>query len=298
MKRIAPYILIVLLCFSVRSSAQDELEEIKQIEDTLLITADSMYHAFIPDERPEYAQRFVKQLIQALKVDNSFSYDFPKLQEVINIVYPEDKSFRIFNWAIAPTKVTRRYYGAIQMNSEELKLHGLIDYSGVMRKCREDSVLTGGKWYGGLIYKLIPKEVNGETIYTVFTLNAASAISNKKVLDPMKITEDGVVFGAPIFGLNSECNPAKPINRFVIEYKKEVQASMNWDADFNAIYFDRLVSQMNDPNRKYTFVPSGQYDGFKWKGNKWEFVKNLIPVDNRKDGEAPSPTPLFDNDED
>lgn len=273
------------------AKAQEGLEQIKQIEDSLVLVADSMYHAFIPDERIPYAQRFIKMLVEALKEPNSWAYEFPELKETINIMYPEDKAFRIFNWAIAPTENTRRYYGAVQMPGEELKLYPLIDYSGELKKCGEDSVLTHGKWYGVLFYKIIAHEIDGETVYTMFGLNSSSPISNKKVLDPMKITEDGLVFGAPIFNVASECTPNQRVKRFIIEYKKDVQASMNWDESFKAIVFDRLVSQVNDPNRKYTFVPSGAYDGFKWKGDEWSFMQNLIPIEIREDGEAPTPVP-------
>jgi len=287
------YTLLLALAMVVLAppvKAQD-IDKLSRMEDTLLVAADSMYHAFIPDFRIEYTEKFVKQLVQALKQPNSWNYDFPKLKEVINIIYPDDKSFRIFNWVIAPTEVSRRYYGAIQLPSEQLKLFPLIDYSSEIKKCVEDTVLTNGKWYGGLIYRIMPQTVDGETVYTVFSLNASSPLSNKKILDPMIVTDKGVTFGAPIFEYNSSCNPDRLINRFVLEYKKEVQASMNWDPEFNAIYFDRLVSQVNDPNRKYTYVPSGHYDGFKWKGEKWSLVENLIPIDVRADGEAPVPSP-------
>ncbi len=286
-----PLILIISLFIGTGAHAQDDANKISRIEDSLLITADSMYHAFIPDFRIEYTEKFVKQLVQALKQPGSWNYEFPKLKEIINIMYPDDKSFRIFNWVIAPTEVTRRYYGAIQLPSESLKLFPLIDYSSEIKKCAEDTVLTRGKWYGGMIYRIMPQKVDGETIYTVFSLNASSPISNKKILDPMIVTDTGVIFGAEIFEYHSSCNPDKPVKRFILEYKKEVQASMNWDDEFSAIYFDRLVSQVNDPKRKYTYVPSGQYDGFKWKGDKWSFVQNLIPIDVREDGEAPVPNP-------
>lgn len=285
--------LVILLGITNKTNAQDDFSVIQQIEDSMLYTADSMYHAFIPDERAIYTERFVKQLVQALKEPDSWNYKFPKLGELINIIYPEDKSFRIFNWGIAPTEHTRRYYGAIQLPTAELKLFPLIDYSSKIKDCVEDTVLTGGKWMGGIIYKLMPQKVNGEMVYTVFTMNASSPLSNKKMLDPMIITEEGVRFGAPIFEYNSTCHPEKLVNRFVIEYKKDVHASMNWEDDFSAIYFDRLVSQVNDPRRKYTYVPSGNYDGFKWKGNKWGFVENLIPIDYREDGQAPTPKPKF-----
>ena len=100
-------------------SANAQNTELKAMEDTLVVTADSMYNAFIEDQRIEYNEKFVKQLVRALKIKGSYSYPFNELQKKINIISPEDNKFRIFNWSIAPTDITRRYYGAIQMNSEE-----------------------------------------------------------------------------------------------------------------------------------------------------------------------------------
>ena len=273
-------------------SANAQNTELKAMEDTLVVTADSMYNAFIEDQRIEYNEKFVKQLVRALKIKGSYSYPFNELQKKINIISPEDNKFRIFNWSIAPTDITRRYYGAIQMNSEELKLFPLFDYTPNLTKGAEDSVLANGKWYGALYYRIITNNVDGEPVYTLFGLNASSAISNKKVMDPLTITPTGPVFGAPIFNVRSEGRPSERVNRFIIEYKKEVQASMNWDAEMNAVYFDKLVSQVNDPIRKYTFVPSGQYDGFRWSNGFWNYVQDLIPIDALKDGEAPSPIPV------
>jgi hypothetical protein len=59
------------------------------------------------------------------------------------------------------------------------------------------------------------------------------------------------------------------------------------------VYFDRLASDVNDPNRKYTYVPSGQYDGFKWEGDQWQFKQDLIPVQDLGDGKAPDGQPAF-----
>jgi hypothetical protein len=111
-------------------------------------------------------------------------------------------------------------------------------------------------------------------------------------MDPMELTPNGPVFGAPIFNVRSQTNPSARINRFVMEYKKEVSASLNWDTEMNVVYFDKLVSQVNDPNRKYTYVPSGEYDGFRWQGSEWGYVTNLIPIEMRKDGEAPEAAPV------
>jgi hypothetical protein len=290
-KTFASLILMFLLGFG-KAGAQD-FTEIRAIEDSLVVKADSMYTGFIPEMRVIYTEQFVKMLIRALKKPNSYSYNFPKLKEKINIIGPEDKSFRMFNWAIAPSDVTRRYYGAIQLPGEQLKLFPLMDHSDNMKKGTEDSVLTNGRWYGALYYRIMPVEVEGRTVYTMFGLNASSPLSNKKVMDPLTITAKGPVFGAPIFNVRSQGRPSERINRFVIEYKKSVQASLNWDKELNAVYVDKLVSDVNDPNRKYTFVPSGQVDGLRWSNGYWNYVEDLIPVDPLTDGKAPAPNPII-----
>src|SRR5437763_1738973 len=132
---------IFLSLFAVSAYAQDNMAKIKSVEDSLLVTADSMYYAFIPEERNIYNEKFVKQLLRALKYTGSYSYSFERLGNKINIITPDDKSFRIFNWAIAPTEVTRRYYGAVQMPGDQLKLFPLIDYTTEAGKGAEDSIL-------------------------------------------------------------------------------------------------------------------------------------------------------------
>jgi hypothetical protein len=272
-------------------SAQDNDRQIKAVEDSLLVTADSMYNAFLPEMRSIHNEKFVKQLVRALKIPGSYNYKFERLGSKINIIYPEDKAFRIFNWSIASSDVTLRYYGALQMPGTQLKLYPLVDYTAEMGKGAEDSILTNGKWFGALYYRIIPQEVNGTVVYTLFGKNASSPLTDKKVLDPLTITDKGPVFGAPIFNVRSQNKPNERVNRFIMEYKKQVQASLNWDNDMNAIFFDRLASDVNDPNRKYTFVPTGQYDGFRWSEGYWNYLQDLIPIAPLKDGEAPQPVP-------
>ena len=263
------------------------MERLQIMEDSLLTTADSMYNAFLSDTHIFYSERFVRQLIHALKIPNSYYYPFSKLKDKINIISSDDNAFRMFNWEITPSNILKRYYGAIQMPEEKLKLYGLIDYTDEMGKGAEDSILRGGKWFGAIVYRIMPHDVQGQTVYTLFGLNASSPLSNKKVLDPMTIDERGVTFGAPIFGVVSENYPNRRINRFVLEYKKGVQAMLNWDDEKKIIVFDKLVSQGNDPHRKYTYVPSGQYDGFRWNNDTWNYLTDLLPVTILKDGEAP-----------
>ncbi|MES2702286.1 MAG: hypothetical protein V4649_06585 [Bacteroidota bacterium] len=288
-------VLVLALFAGTASRAQGidprNLEKLQIMEDSLLRTADSMFNAFLPDAHLTYSERFARQLVRTLKIPNSYLYPFDTLGKLVNIIEADDKAFRVFNWAIAPTPATKRYYGAIQMAGEQLKLYGLLDYTEQMGKGAEDSVLTKGKWFGALYYRIMSQQVQGRKVYFLFGYNAGSMVSNKKVLDPLIIDERGVTFGAPVFGVASNNFPKQRINRFILEYKKDVQVSMNWNQDRQAIIFDNLVSQMNDPNRKYTFIPSGQYDALRWDNGMWNYMRDVMPVTILKDGDAPDEAP-------
>ena len=275
-----------------RSWAQEritphDLEKMQIMEDSMLVTVDSMYEAFLPDSHIGYSERFIRQLVKTLKIPNSYQYPFNKLKERINIMYADDQAFRIFNWDVDMSDIFKRYYGAIQLPSENLKLYGLTDCSQQILKGAEDSTFTGGKWYGAMYYRIMATEVGGHKMYTMFGYSSASPLSNKKILDPLIITDNSITFGAPVFGIGSKNFPRQPIKRFILEYKKGVHVSMNWDKEHNVIVFDNLSSQINDPNRKYTYVPSGQYDGFRWDNGMWNYLHDLIPINPVQDGETP-----------
>lgn len=266
--------------------AAGDLQKLRIYEDSLVATADSMLLGIMPEDRLESTYKFVRQLKAALTVPNSFAYPFDSLSRYVNIIGPDDKSFRIFNWSVSTDANAQRYYGAIQMRDADLKLYGLSDQSSRIQKGAMDSVLEGGRWFGALYYRIMPTTVDGQPAYTLFGLNESNPLSNRKVLDVLQFSGKGPVFGARIFGVRSP-DTREQAARFVMEYKKNVVAALNFNPEMNAIYFDRLESDANDPGRKYTYVPTGQYDGFRWQNGQWIFVKDLIPVTILKDGENP-----------
>lgn len=285
--RFACLSMFCLLAWNTSGAQVERSLTIAQLEDSLVRTADSMYSAFLPDTRISYSGRFARQLVQALKNPDSWNYKFEKLTTKINILYPEDASFRIFNWEVAPTDDSRRYYGAIQLPSTELKLYGLVDYSQELGKAAEDTVLSGGKWFGALYYRIHTATINGAPVYVLFGRNAGNRLSTKKILEPLSFRTDGPVFGAQIFNVGSVARSGERVNRFILEFKKDIQVGLNWDPTQKMIYFDNLVSQVNDPARKYTYVPSGQIDGFRFNGRSFDFVQDIVQIVPRHDGQAP-----------
>jgi hypothetical protein len=52
------------------------------------------------------------------------------------------------------------------------------------------------------------------------------------------------------------------------------------------IVFDHLISESNEPQKKFTLIPDGDYEGFKWQNGKWVHVTKLFNQ-ALKDGQAP-----------
>lgn len=268
------------------SIAPEDLKLLQSREQLLMGIADSITLGNLPEDRLDYVYKFVKELKTTLVIPNSFYYGFDSLSRHINIISPEDKAFRIFNWSVTTASNTERYYGAIQMPGSSLKLYGLIDKSAEMQRGAMDSVLDKGKWFGATYYRIMPVTVDGQQTYTLFGMNSANPLSNRKVLDLLWFTKDGPVFGAPVFGVRSPDTKQAAV-RFILEYKKNIVVTLNYKPELNGIYFDHLESETNDPGRRYTYIPTGQYDGFRWQNGMWTFVKDIIPITLLPEGQQP-----------
>jgi len=289
----AALLLTLLAGFTFTSTAQkniskEDMAVLSQVEDTLVSLADSMAHAPVPDDRIDFCVRFTRHLRKALDMPGSFSYPFSRLATKIHILYPEDKSFRIFNWLIAPAAHVRRYYGAVQMAGTEPKYYPLKDYSDELERGAETAMLNNEHWYGCEYYRIMEQDIQGQKAYLLFGFNSNGATSNKKVLDVLSFDSQGPVFGAPVFTMpDVRGQRLQKQNRVILEFKKEAQIYLNYDESRKMIVFSRLASEVTDPNRKNTYIPTGQMDGLRWEGNEFLFVKDAIPVLRLQDGQAP-----------
>lgn len=247
-------------------------------EDSLLSAVDSMNRVAVLEERIEYCHTFVKKLSHLLKEPNSFQHPFTELSKKIHILYPEDRSFRILNWPVEYAPARFRYYGAIQ--KADGTVYPLVDKSEAM----EDKELLGlqdnKNWYGVEYYKILSqKDAAGKTVYFVFGVNHNNKNTSVKTLDALSIQGNRVVFGGDYFNNGNK--------RFLIEYQKGAQVSLNYDTEKGMVVYNALESEINQPLRKNTLVPNGELDGLKWSNYQWQLVKNLVPILKLKDGQAP-----------
>jgi len=268
----------------------------QQHEDTLKGYADSIVNAETATKRFVADSSFIRSLVRALREPNSFYYPFDSL-ETISRLYAPDSSFRIFTWQFKKDDYLYLQEGAIQMKQADgsLKLFPLFDYSMFTSKPL-DSVRTRRNWIGAIYYKIILKTWQGRKYYTLLGFDDFSETSNKKWMEVLTFNEQGEPqFGGPYFSFAQD-SVHKPVQyRFNIEYKKEAATRFNYDPDMDMVVFDHLVPEGDQPQKKDTYVPDGDFEAFQWKSGHWVHVEKKLFTFALKDGQAPQESKLLDD---
>lgn len=292
------FFLFIISVISITAKAQisaADLKFLKSQEDSLQYFSHKMIFDSFTENRFHYDSAFVKTLVKSLKTKHSFEYPFDSIKTVSKL-YAPDSTFRIFTWELQRDESYYRQEGAIQMKTKDglLKLFPLFDVSDYT-STPTDSIRSNKNWIGALYYSIVMKEYKGKKYYTLFGLDDNDFSSTRKWLEVLTFDANGnPVFGGNYFDYkNDELKAQQPVDRFLLEYEKDTKARMVYDRDMDMIVFDHLASESNEPQKKYTLIPDGDYEGFKWQNGKWVHVEKLFNQ-QLKDGQAPRPQPLFD----
>ena len=293
-----PLVLIIFLFVLTSLDAQkltaSDTRILKQKEDSLKFLAKSLIVDSLTAGRMRNDSLFVRTLVRGLQVKNSFYYPFDSVQGISKL-YSPDSAFRIFSWSLSYDDFYSRQRAAIQFKTPDgsLRLVPLTDYSE-FTAAPTDSIRTKDNWIGAVYYNIIKTQHNGKNYYTLFGFDDNSVRSSKKWIDVLSFDNRSMpVFGGN-FSFEKDTARRAPQNRFYIEYKKEASALVNYDPEMNMILVDHLISESEENDKPYTFVPDGDYEGFEWKNGKWVHV-NKVFDQKLEDGQAPMPDPILDD---
>lgn len=259
-------------------------------EDSLKSWAFAIVNGVDASERFQADSVFTKMLVRALVQPWSFQFPFDSLQ-TISRLYAPDSSFRIFSWQVVMDETTFRRKGAIQMKTPDgtLKLFPLIDKTHMMEDIN-GGVFDNENWVGAIYYKIIEKSYRGKNYYTLLGYDEHSFRSTKKRVEVLTFDNGRPVFGGRYFVFDKY--PARNSHtRFDIEYKKYANGSIKFDEELDMIIFDHLISENNQPDKKFTYIPDGDYEGFKWKNGRWVHIDKVFTF-KLEDGQAPVERPL------
>ena len=273
-----------------------DMKVLRKKEDSLRVLIKNSFLDSLTAGRMRSDSSFIKIFVRSLQVKNSFYYPFDSLKGVSKL-YSPDSTFRIFTWHLDFDGSYIRQRGAIQYLTKDgsLKLVPLRDYSEFADNPL-DSVRTKDTWIGAVYYNIIKTTYRDRNYYTLFGYDAHSTRSNKKWIEVLTFDERNLpVFGGKYFSFANDSIKKPDQFRFSIEYKKDASTMMNFDEDLGLILVDHLISESDEPENPWTFVPDGDYLGFKWENGKWLHIDKVFDQ-KLKDGEFPMPDPLRDKD--
>lgn len=288
----AAYILCTLVCFSQRIKKTDE-KYLQQKEDSLKSYALNLVQAINAENRFKADSLFTKMFVRALKTNNSFYYPFDSL-ETISKLYPPDSSFRIFTWQMVINDNIIRQHGAIQMKTLDgsLKLYPLIDKSDVTINVA-DTIGNNKGWIGAVYYRIIQTKSGNQNYYTLLGYDENNIRSNRKIIEVLNFINDEPQFGGHYFSFEEDSVKIPTISRYIMEYKKSTGARLTYDENLGMIVFEHLESESNEPKKKWTLIPDGDYEGFKWTNGKWVHVEKVFNQIT-PEGKEPVPSPIKD----
>lgn len=279
---------LIIVLFTVNSYAQLTPEATKQIklyEDTIRIYGDSLINSLSSENRTIASYRIIKTLTAALKVKNSFYYQWDE-QLPWKIITPIDGKFKIFTWYTRSDEDWYRFFGTIQMKSDTLKMFPLIDYSEFTDH-QEDINVDNNNWIGALYYGVTTTKAGKKTYYTLFGWDGNTQASNKKVMEIFSFNKQGLPrFGAPII----EMANGKILNRMILEFSDDAALSLNYNELDKKIMYDHITPNGEALEGFFAnYIPDGTYEGFEWKKGKWRHI-NMIDYEKREDGDVPNVT--------
>jgi len=292
-----PFILFLFIFLSSFSFAQRigkaELKILNLKEDSLKNYSAKIIQGINAENRFNADSIFTRILVRALKTKNSFHYPFDSLQTV-SVFYSPDSVFRIFTWQLVINENVIRQHGAIQMKTYDgsLKLYPLIDKSDITTNV-QDTIGNNYGWIGAIYYKIILKKSGNQNYYTLLGFDENNIRSSRKIIEVLSFVNDEPVFGGRYFSYEEDAVFRSAQSRYIMEYKKEAGPRLNYDKELDIIVVEHLVSESKEPNKKWTLIGDGDYEGFKWKNGKWVHVEKIFNLIT-PEGKEPVPNPIRD----
>jgi len=270
------------------------MKKLRAKEDTLCEYSLYLNTDSLPEDRMISDSIFTKTLVRTLQIKNSFYYPFDSLLGISKL-YAPDTSFRIFSWNINFDDYYSRQKGAIQFRTADgsLKLLPLRDVSEFTNNAY-DSARTRGNWIGAMYYNMIKTQYKGKNYYTLFGFDNNSAQSSMKWIEVLTFNEKNEpIFGGPFFTYDKDSIPQPPKYRIGLEFKKDTRVLVNYIEDEGMILVDHLISESDQPELPWTYIPDGDQEGFKWENGKWVHINKVFTF-KLQDGQAPVGDPLLD----
>ena len=295
MHRVLSFLIAVLFSqiLFAQSAIQPDRKFLENKEDSLKSIALQIIQGRNAEDRFKADSLFTKMFVRALKTKGSFNYPFDSLITISKLTSP-DKLFKIFTWQLVVNDNVVRQHGAIQMNTSvgSLQLFPLIDKAGSIKNV-SDTIANNFGWVGAVYYKIIEKKAFGKKFYTLLGFDENNLSSDRKIIEVLTFDEGKPIFGGGYFSFPDNSINKRGFARYIMEYKKNASPRLTYDPDLDMIIYEHMISETGEPNKKYTYVGDGDYEGLKWVDGKWVHIQKVFSQVT-PEGKEPVPLPIRD----
>ncbi len=262
------------------------LDTLNDLEIRLEALGKLMITSTDEQERLTSAYHFVKNFVKALRIENSYFYNFDTIKN-ISVLPSPDNVFRIITWNLALNNQSYRNYGVIQLNPDYLKTvkdttnlrsyYPLIDRSDFIKNAL-DTTVSSEHWFGALYYKIIANTYKKQTYYTLIGWDGNTMMSNKKIVESLYFEKNEPRFGASIFDLKDK-RFKQPLKRMIFEYNNNANMVLRHEPSKNILVQENVApTRPQDFGHPETYVPDGSYDFYKFnkKTGHWEKQTDML----------------------
>lgn len=283
MKHFSFLLLGIGLAMCTAKGQSMERGEIHTLQDSLATLGYIMYNEPSEPERLQANFTFVKTLVSALKTPHSYDFSFDSL-DMVSILQAPDDTFRVFSWHLPLNDGSYLYYGAVQLKTDDGSLHmfPLLDKTYQIAH-PELTVVSANNWYGAQYYRVVL--IDGG--YLLLGWKGHTPTVTQKVVEVLRLEEDGIRLGSPIF----EGEETSGYTRLIYRYSRQASMFMDYDAEAHRLVVDHLAPA--DPRYVGEYAqygPDMTYDAWQLKGGRLVFIPD-VPFAN-----LPEETDAFYND--
>jgi hypothetical protein len=263
------FTLLFFRSFAQHSNETTDANRLQNYEDSLVMLGKTFVNDTDETVRKNANYSFIKTLVSALKVPNSFLYPFDSVK-MVSIINSPDNRFRIFSWPIQNNDGSYRFYGTIQINTGgALLMYPLNDYSAFIKN-PEDTITDTRHWYGAEYYRIVPV-YSPHLYYVLLGWKGNDIHTTKKVIEVLTFKDSKPGFGYPAFEGNGKMR-----KRVVFQYTRQASMLLRYVPDDDLIVFDHLSPpDAKQKNQFDTYGPDLSYDGYRLKNGQWVYVDNL-----------------------
>jgi hypothetical protein len=266
-------IVSILLSFivSVQLFSQDpEYLEFVKAESRLNDLFNQLYSDSLSEVEP-ILDRIQLTMKEALSSYGSMEFPWSRLDK-IGIISSADEKMKVFTWHVMDDYDQYRYFGFIQvaMKKGRLKLYELKDNEKPQRGIvKTDQTMED--WYGKLYYQVLTNKYKRKTYYTLLGMDFNNSHTTIKTVEVMEIQRNEPRFVRSLFYKDGDF-----VDRFVLEYAKDVSISLRYDPGTDMIAFDHLTPRHPIYENNFEFyVPDGSFDGLEFSGGHWNYHADI-----------------------